>query len=189
MQETKEVGVRSLEEGMAIHSSILAWEIPWIKEPGRLQSVGLERVGHNWTTEQHNSQIKTQTFFHFRSRGSTLSINRFKVGKRFKVTFGYPAQEPGIFNIPVADANCWVIGISDSPMFTSRRAIDLKLFHISFMHFIQYQLFLLNPLSPSTFTSVSRSSVIPVGPWLQIHHSSDALKWLLCLTVRRANPS
>ena len=33
-----------LEEGMATHSSILAWEIPWTEEPGELQSVGLQRV-------------------------------------------------------------------------------------------------------------------------------------------------
>ena len=36
-----------LEEGMAAQSSILAWEIPWIEEPGGLQSIGLQRVGHN----------------------------------------------------------------------------------------------------------------------------------------------
>ena len=36
-----------LEEEMATHSSTLAWEIPWTEEPGRLQSMGLQRVGHN----------------------------------------------------------------------------------------------------------------------------------------------
>ena len=36
-----------LEEGMATHSSILAWRIPWTEEPGRLQSIGLQRVGHD----------------------------------------------------------------------------------------------------------------------------------------------
>ena len=36
-----------LERGMAAHSSILAWKIPWTEEPGRLQSVELRRVGHN----------------------------------------------------------------------------------------------------------------------------------------------
>ena len=36
-----------LEEGMVIHSSILAWRIPWTKEPGGLQSMRLQRVGHN----------------------------------------------------------------------------------------------------------------------------------------------
>ena len=36
-----------LEKEMEIHSSILAWKIPWIEEPGRLQSMGSQRVGHN----------------------------------------------------------------------------------------------------------------------------------------------
>ena len=38
---------RSLEKGMATHSSVLAWEIPWTEEPGGLQSMESERVGHN----------------------------------------------------------------------------------------------------------------------------------------------
>ena len=36
-----------LEKEMATHSSIVVWEIPWIEEPGRLQSMGLQRVGHD----------------------------------------------------------------------------------------------------------------------------------------------
>ena len=43
-------------EDMAIPSSILAWKIPWTKEPGGLQSMGLQRVGHNQATD---------IFFHF----------------------------------------------------------------------------------------------------------------------------
>ena len=40
---------RSLEQGMANHSSILAWRIPWAEEPGGLQSIELQRVGHEVT--------------------------------------------------------------------------------------------------------------------------------------------
>ena len=36
-----------LEKEMATHSSILAWRVPWTEEPGRLQSIGLQRVGHD----------------------------------------------------------------------------------------------------------------------------------------------
>ena len=36
-----------LEQEMATHSSILAWKIPWMEELGRLQSMGLQRVGHD----------------------------------------------------------------------------------------------------------------------------------------------
>ena len=38
---------RSLEEEMATHSSVLAWRIPWTEEPGRLHSIGSQRVGHD----------------------------------------------------------------------------------------------------------------------------------------------
>ena len=37
----------TLEKGTATHSSILAWRIPWTEEPGGLQSMGLQKVGHN----------------------------------------------------------------------------------------------------------------------------------------------
>ena len=53
MQETREMWVQSLgwedtlEKDMAVPSSILAWKIPWTKEPGGLQSMDLQRVGHN----------------------------------------------------------------------------------------------------------------------------------------------
>ena len=50
MQETwvRSLGWKDLlEEGMATHSSILAWRVPWTEEPGRLESIGLHRVGHD----------------------------------------------------------------------------------------------------------------------------------------------
>ena len=53
MQELKEMQVRSLswedplEKKIAAYSSVLAWKIPWTKEPGRLQSTGSQRVRHN----------------------------------------------------------------------------------------------------------------------------------------------
>ena len=49
MQETQVRslgGEDALEKEMATHSSILAWEIPWIEEPGGIQSMGSRRVGH-----------------------------------------------------------------------------------------------------------------------------------------------
>ena len=52
MQETqfRSLGQEDLlEEGMTVHSSILAWRIPWTEEPGRLQSIVSQSVGHNWS--------------------------------------------------------------------------------------------------------------------------------------------
>ena len=40
-----------LEKGMAVHASILAWRIPWMEEPGRLPSMGSQRVRHDRSTE------------------------------------------------------------------------------------------------------------------------------------------
>ena len=55
MQEMWEMQVQflgqedSLKEDIATHSSILAWRIPWTEEAGGLQSVGFQRVGHDWS--------------------------------------------------------------------------------------------------------------------------------------------
>ena len=46
-----------LEEGMATHSSILAWRIPWTKEHGRLQSMGSQRAGHDCATFTFTSDL------------------------------------------------------------------------------------------------------------------------------------
>ena len=56
MPAMQETGVQSLgwedplEKGMATHSNILAWRILWTEEPGELQSMGLQRIRHNWVT-------------------------------------------------------------------------------------------------------------------------------------------
>ena len=69
MQETR---VRSLgweyplEKEMAAHSNIRAWKIPWMVEPGRLLSMGSQRVGHDWATSLHFCQINNGIFHRLR---------------------------------------------------------------------------------------------------------------------------
>ena len=53
----------STEKAMAPHSSTLAWKIPWTEEPGRLQSMGSLRVGHDWATS-----LSLFTFMHWRRK-------------------------------------------------------------------------------------------------------------------------
>ena len=66
LPKTQETQVRSLgwedplEKEMANHSIILAWKIPWTEEPGGLQSMGLQRVGHDSGTKLP-AQLKPQT--------------------------------------------------------------------------------------------------------------------------------
>ena len=56
-------------EAMATHSSTLAWKIPWMEEPGRLQSMGSLRVGHDWTTS-----LSLFTFMHWRGKWQPTPI-------------------------------------------------------------------------------------------------------------------
>ena len=59
------------EKAMAPHSSTLAWKIPWTQEPGRLQSMGSLRVGHDWATS-----LSLFTFMHWRIPISCLENPR-----------------------------------------------------------------------------------------------------------------
>ena len=49
-----------LEEETATHLRIFAWEIPWTEEPSRLQSMRLQRVGHNWVAECEHTEYKLE---------------------------------------------------------------------------------------------------------------------------------
>ena len=59
----------STEKAMAPHSSTLAWKIPWMEEPGRLQSMGSLRVGHDWPTS-----LSLFTFMHWRRKWQPTPI-------------------------------------------------------------------------------------------------------------------
>jgi len=57
------ISLMTTEKAMAPHSSTLAWKIPWTEEPGRLQSMGSRRVGHDWVTS-----LSLFTFMHWRRK-------------------------------------------------------------------------------------------------------------------------
>ena len=73
MQEMQETQVRSLKLEMASHSSILAWRIPWTEEPSSLQSMGSQRVRHNWAHNTHTHTHTQVTVILFLSKNKTLS--------------------------------------------------------------------------------------------------------------------
>ena len=50
-------GEDPLEKEIATHSRILAWEVPWTEEPGGLQSMGSQRVGHDWAIKHTRNVI------------------------------------------------------------------------------------------------------------------------------------
>ena len=67
-----------LEEDMATHSSILAWRIPWTEEPGELQSIGSERVGHDWATFTGSVKL-THEINHYNYWGSICHISSINI--------------------------------------------------------------------------------------------------------------
>ena len=72
---------RSPGEGMATHSSLLAWKIPWMEEAGRLQSMGSQRVGHNCTTSLsplHEPILLTPANVILQIRNPTVSVSCLK---------------------------------------------------------------------------------------------------------------
>ena len=85
MQETREMWVQSLgredplEQEMATHSSILAWRILWTVEPGGLQSMGSQRVGHN--SARARTHTHTRKYFGITLFSSVfLNINHRYLG-------------------------------------------------------------------------------------------------------------
>ena len=90
----------SLEEGMATHSSILTWRIPWTEEPGRLPSIGLQTVRHDWndlahswlTSELHNLGSPLEEYFSITSK-TINHQNLTRITQNFNVlewSLGWP---------------------------------------------------------------------------------------------------
>ena len=78
-----------LEKEMAIHSSILAWRIPWTEEPGGLQSMGSQRVGHDWATSlslsRDNGLYQTRASRRLSSLSSQLLLFPWGCGGCFEL--------------------------------------------------------------------------------------------------------
>ena len=71
-----------MEKEMAIHSSTIAWKIPWTQEPSRLQSMGSQRVGHDWV--KAIMSVCLSVSFHHQSRDHIVSL--LFIQSRIKVT-------------------------------------------------------------------------------------------------------
>ena len=72
-----------LKKGMAIHSSILPWRIPWSEKPGEKQSIAAQRVRHDWVTNFH---------FHFKQRVCS-ELDRIRARQRCPRTYRHFRQK------------------------------------------------------------------------------------------------
>ena len=77
---------------MAIHSSILAWEIPWTEEPGRLQSIRSQRVRHNWRNLEH-----TQTRLEIKRCGEVSWKRKLGIGPENILPWSYSVHRKGLY--------------------------------------------------------------------------------------------
>ena len=99
-----------LEEGMATHSSILAWRIPWTEKPGRLQSIGLQKVRHNSSDLAHvqritGSQDKLQTTDLYQN---LKGLSTTKPSSSFSDSPWTPFVLPSCPRIYSPEFSCWV---------------------------------------------------------------------------------
>ena len=78
-----------LEKKMATHSSTLVWKTPWTEEPGRLQSMGSQRVGHDWVTSLHftNKNEKKNAIYYNIGGSRDYHIKRSKWDNEINITW------------------------------------------------------------------------------------------------------
>ena len=80
-----------LEKEMAIHSSTLAWKIPWMEEPHRLQSMGLQRVRHDWATSLHNVKPVLRNILNRKNTfANDKNLKLIKIKKRVNSMIKFP---------------------------------------------------------------------------------------------------
>ena len=96
-----------MEKAMAPHSSTLAWKIPWVEEPGGLQSMGPRRVRHNWVTS-----LSLFTFLHWK--------------RKWQPT---PVFLPGEFQGPASLVGCPLWGRTESDTTESWNSSSSSLAH------------------------------------------------------------
>ena len=96
-----------LEKGMATQTNILAWRIPWTEEPGRLQSIGLQRIGHDWVTHARtHTRTHTHTHTHTHTWGCwcLFHLSWFQLVTHPPQHFSWCAQCIGWINRVTADS-------------------------------------------------------------------------------------
>ena len=145
MQETR---VRSLgwedplEKEMASHYRTIAWKIPWTEEPGRLQSTGSQRVGHDWATSLSAIRVVSSAYLRllvfllailipacasssatFCMMCSTYKLNSFLILK----TFNFYIK---LWNyLAIANHFVWTIDLSSKTMNPGQEGISRKMIH------------------------------------------------------------
>ena len=144
MQETRVWSLSwedPLEEGMATCSCIFAWKILWKEEPGRLQSMGSQTVGHDWVTNTHTSALL------FQPEGLPLAciVGRSASHKLFQFLF---------------PCNGWISSSFLMDSFAGYRIFGWQVFPFSTLNILSY--FLL----ASIVSEESQLLILLMSPWM-----------------------
>jgi len=88
-----------VEKGISTYSSILAWRIPWTEEPGGLESIGWQRVRHNWATNRDDGGLKVMVAV--KSGEKRITFCAYFEGKIGRVFWcgGLTAWKKGVMNL------------------------------------------------------------------------------------------
>ena len=114
-----------MEKAMAPHSSTLAWKIPWTEEPGRLQSMGSQRVGHYWVTSLTHLWYKPH---------SSIWISCLAVLNQLRFS-EHNLNWPSCWGQPIASINN-TFSLASKPFFSFSLPLSLiHFFHEAFPHF------------------------------------------------------
>ena len=95
----------SLEKELSMHSSVLVWRIPWTEEPGRRQSTGSQRVGHDWVTNTHTQPRDGTEKFQKKA-----SMKRLPIGYLFPVK--KTTKKNGTWKDLIQPASKWLLSAS-----------------------------------------------------------------------------
>ena len=91
---------------MATHSSTLAWKVPWMEEPGRLQPMGSRRVGHDWVTS-----LWLFTFMHWEGNGNPLQCSFLETprdgGVWWAAVYGVTQSRTRLKRLSSSSRICW----------------------------------------------------------------------------------
>ena len=96
-----------LEKEMAAHSSTPAWRIPWTEEPGRLQSTGLQRVGHDWVTSLHVTSVFTQALPSPEGQSVFKELRSIQDALKPKWSFLWLKSDQGSYSPPRIGISAW----------------------------------------------------------------------------------
>ena len=144
-----------IEEAMAPHSSTLAWKIPWMEEPGRLQSMGSRKVGHDWAIS-----LSLFTFMHWRRKWQPTPVF-------------LPGESQGRGSL----VGCCLWGRTESDM----TEVTSHIMKVQYIMFFSPQLSLTTPTSRHPFFFwMSRRLFVFITSLLPINISFHCLRIYIC---------